>query len=89
MNNNSHGKKQKVEDYRKDFKFSNNKTFVTACNDRWWYSKITPPGYKWKPKTSSVNVKPNVSVPLARRDNFVHRRLWVLKAHDGKSQASN
>ncbi|GKC77579.1 retrovirus-related pol polyprotein from transposon TNT 1-94 [Tanacetum coccineum] len=27
---------------------------------RWWYSKITPPGYKWKPKTSTVNVKPNL-----------------------------
>nr|GFA00486.1 hypothetical protein [Tanacetum cinerariifolium] len=25
----------------------------------------------------------------ARRDNPIHRRLWVLKAHDGKSQASN
>ncbi|GJX44121.1 retrovirus-related pol polyprotein from transposon TNT 1-94 [Tanacetum coccineum] len=24
---------------------------------KWWYSKITPPGYKWKPKTSTVNVK--------------------------------
>ncbi|GKA33878.1 integrase, catalytic region, zinc finger, CCHC-type containing protein [Tanacetum coccineum] len=24
----------------------------------------------------------------ARRDNSIHRRLWVLKAHDGKSQAS-
>ncbi|GJS54219.1 retrovirus-related pol polyprotein from transposon TNT 1-94 [Tanacetum coccineum] len=24
----------------------------------------------------------------ARRDIFIHRRLWVLKAHDGKSQAS-
>ncbi|GKD06736.1 retrovirus-related pol polyprotein from transposon TNT 1-94 [Tanacetum coccineum] len=23
----------------------------------------------------------------ARRDNFIHRRLWVLKAHDRKSQA--
>ncbi|GKC84479.1 hypothetical protein Tco_1140196 [Tanacetum coccineum] len=27
---------------------------------RWWYSKITPPGYKWKPKTSTVNVTPNL-----------------------------
>ncbi|GJV83504.1 hypothetical protein Tco_1523402 [Tanacetum coccineum] len=27
---------------------------------KWWYSKITPPGYKWKPKTSIVNVKPNL-----------------------------
>ncbi|GJV73798.1 hypothetical protein Tco_1493793 [Tanacetum coccineum] len=212
MHNNSQGKKQQVEDHRRNFKFSNNKTSVTACNDslnaktsnvnfvcvtcgkcvlndnhdmcvlhyingvnsrtkqpivvpistrepkrnvnqsvatplkktvaaestnqkprsttrkqyehisktcRWWYSKITPPGYKWKPKTSTVNVKPNVSMPLgtksrttnisesitlrgstlsntplssnsfaARRDNSIHRRLWVLKAHDGKSQAS-
>ncbi|GJZ59630.1 retrovirus-related pol polyprotein from transposon TNT 1-94 [Tanacetum coccineum] len=86
---------------------------------KWWYSKITPPGYKWKPKTSTVNVKPNVSMPLgnksrtttilepttlrkstisntpsssnssaARRDNSIRHRLWVLKAHDGKSQAS-
>ncbi|GJS86457.1 hypothetical protein Tco_0769093 [Tanacetum coccineum] len=212
MHNNSQGKKQQVEDHCRNFKFSNNKTFVTACNDslnaktsivnfvcvtcgkcmlndnhdmcvlhyingvnsrtkqpivmpistrepkrnvnqsvatplkkivaiestnqksrsttrkqyehvsktcRWWYSKITPPGYKWKPMTSTVNVKPNVNMPLgnksrttnilesktlrgstlsntplsfnsfaARRDNFVHRRLWVLKTHDGKSQAS-
>nr|GEW31548.1 hypothetical protein [Tanacetum cinerariifolium] len=80
---------------------------------RWWYSKITPPGYKWKPKTSIMNVKPNVSMPLgtkskttnildsitlkgsnlsntplssnyfvARKDNPVHRRLWVLKGND-------
>nr|GEW60238.1 hypothetical protein [Tanacetum cinerariifolium] len=27
---------------------------------KWWYSKITPQGYKWKPKTSTVNVKPNL-----------------------------
>nr|GEV42170.1 retrovirus-related Pol polyprotein from transposon TNT 1-94 [Tanacetum cinerariifolium] len=85
---------------------------------KWWYSKITPPGYKWKPETSIVNVKPNVSMPLgnksrttnisesitlrgstlsntpsfsnsfaACRDNSIHRRLSVLKAHDRKSQA--
>ncbi|GJS54694.1 hypothetical protein Tco_0628056 [Tanacetum coccineum] len=23
---------------------------------RWWYSKITPPGYKWKPKSSAMNL---------------------------------
>ncbi|GJT70702.1 hypothetical protein Tco_1029988 [Tanacetum coccineum] len=33
MHNNSQGKKQQVEDYRRNFKFSNNKTSVTACND--------------------------------------------------------
>nr|GEV04468.1 copia protein [Tanacetum cinerariifolium] len=152
MHNNSEGKKQQVEDHRRNFKFSNNKTFVTACNDslnakpskvnfvcvtyvkcvlndnhdmrvlyyingvnymtkmpmavpisirehkrtmnqsaatplkrtvaakstnqnlrstirkqyvqisktcRRWYCKITPPGYKWKPKSRTVNVEPN------------------------------
>ncbi|GKA87915.1 hypothetical protein Tco_0809679 [Tanacetum coccineum] len=33
MHNNSEGKKQQVEDHHRNFKFSNNKTFVTACND--------------------------------------------------------
>nr|GEU70223.1 retrovirus-related Pol polyprotein from transposon TNT 1-94 [Tanacetum cinerariifolium] len=61
MLNNSQGKKQEVEDHRRNVKFSKNKTSVTACND-------------------SLN---------ARRDNPIHRRLWVLKAHDGKSQDSN
>ncbi|GJR08363.1 hypothetical protein Tco_0791015 [Tanacetum coccineum] len=30
----------------------------------WWYSKITPPGYKWKPKSKTGNVIPNINVPL-------------------------
>ncbi|GJY39010.1 retrovirus-related pol polyprotein from transposon TNT 1-94 [Tanacetum coccineum] len=128
MHNDSQGKKQQVEDHCRNFKFSNNKTFVTACNDnlnaktsgvnsktkmpmavpisirepkrtvsqsaatplkrtvavestnqkprstirkqyewisktcRWWYCKITPPGYKWKPKSKTVSVKPNLVV---------------------------
>ncbi|GKC04103.1 retrovirus-related pol polyprotein from transposon TNT 1-94 [Tanacetum coccineum] len=33
MPNNSQGKKQEVEDHCRNFKFSNNKTSVTACND--------------------------------------------------------
>ncbi|GJV99254.1 uncharacterized mitochondrial protein-like protein [Tanacetum coccineum] len=33
LHNNSQGKKQQVEDHRRNFKFSNNKTSVTACND--------------------------------------------------------
>ncbi|GJY99048.1 retrovirus-related pol polyprotein from transposon TNT 1-94 [Tanacetum coccineum] len=33
MPNNSQGKKQNVEDHRRNFNFSNNKTSVTACND--------------------------------------------------------
>nr|GEX26501.1 integrase, catalytic region, zinc finger, CCHC-type, peptidase aspartic, catalytic [Tanacetum cinerariifolium] len=33
MHNNSQGKKQEVEDQRRNVKFSKNKTSVTACND--------------------------------------------------------
>nr|GEU37409.1 hypothetical protein [Tanacetum cinerariifolium] len=86
----------------------------------WWYPKLTPSGYKWKPKFGKENVTLIVSMPLgsvsrianilerttsrhstvsntplpsnsfaARRDCPIHHRLWVLKAHDGKSQASN
>ncbi|GJS72825.1 retrovirus-related pol polyprotein from transposon TNT 1-94 [Tanacetum coccineum] len=33
QSNNSQGKKQEVEDHSRNFTFSNNKTFVTACND--------------------------------------------------------
>nr|GEX92348.1 integrase, catalytic region, zinc finger, CCHC-type, peptidase aspartic, catalytic [Tanacetum cinerariifolium] len=33
MHNNSEGKKQQVEDHRRNFMLSNNKTSVTACND--------------------------------------------------------
>ncbi|GJV93001.1 hypothetical protein Tco_1540814 [Tanacetum coccineum] len=85
----------------------------------WWYTKLTPPGYKWEPKSKTGNVKPNVSLTqgsesrttniskpktikgstlsntlvssntvAARRNYPAHRRLWVLKAHDVKSQAS-
>nr|GFA39566.1 integrase, catalytic region, zinc finger, CCHC-type, peptidase aspartic, catalytic [Tanacetum cinerariifolium] len=41
--NNSQGKKQEVEDHRRNVKFSKNKTSVTACND------------SLKAKTSNVN----------------------------------
>nr|GEY72811.1 hypothetical protein [Tanacetum cinerariifolium] len=43
MRNNSQGKKQEVEDQRRNVKLSKNKTFVTACND------------SLKAKTSNVN----------------------------------
>nr|GEV20985.1 retrovirus-related Pol polyprotein from transposon TNT 1-94 [Tanacetum cinerariifolium] len=153
VRNNSQGKKQDVEDHRRNVKFTKNKTSVTACNDSlnakslnvnfvcaicgkcvlnekndmcvlksrngvnsrtkmpvvvpistrepkrpitqfvakplrktvdsettnqkprnitrklyecvsktcsWWYSKFTPPGYNWKPKSKIGNVKPNL-----------------------------
>ncbi|GJU11991.1 retrovirus-related pol polyprotein from transposon TNT 1-94 [Tanacetum coccineum] len=42
------------------------------------------------PRCSTLSNTPLSSNSFAaRRDNSIHRRLWVLKAHDGKSQASN
>ncbi|GJY70110.1 hypothetical protein Tco_0473092 [Tanacetum coccineum] len=46
-----------------------------------------------EPKTvrgSTLSNTPLYSTSFAaRRDNSIHRQLWVLKAHDEKSQASN
>ncbi|GJT85867.1 retrovirus-related pol polyprotein from transposon TNT 1-94 [Tanacetum coccineum] len=149
MHNNSQGKKQEVEDHRRNFKFSNNKTPVTACNDSLnvktsnvkfvcvtcgkcvlndnhdlcvlYYingvnsrtkkptdvpistrkpkrnvnqSVTTPP--KKIVASESSNQKPRSTIrkqyeyvsKTSHRDNSVHRRLWVLIAHDEKSQAS-
>nr|GEX07157.1 hypothetical protein [Tanacetum cinerariifolium] len=30
----------------------------------WWYSKFTPSGYKWKPKSRKENVNPNFKIVL-------------------------
>ncbi|GJT72826.1 putative ribonuclease H-like domain-containing protein [Tanacetum coccineum] len=54
LHNNSQRKKQQVEDHRRNFKFSNNKTSVTT----------TPTGYKGEPKSKARNVNSNVSMPL-------------------------
>nr|GEX24007.1 putative reverse transcriptase domain-containing protein [Tanacetum cinerariifolium] len=148
MHNNSQGKKQQVEDHRRNLKFSNNKTFVAACNDSLnaktsnenfvcvTYGKcvlndnhdmcvlhyingvnsitkqpIAMPISTREPKRT---VNQSVATPLKRtvaadatnqkpistiwkkstvsntpsssnsfaahRDNFIHRRLWVLKS---------
>nr|GEU85650.1 hypothetical protein [Tanacetum cinerariifolium] len=159
MHNNSRGKKQEVEDQRRNVKLPKNKTSVTACNDSLnaktlnvnsvsvmcdkcvlhdkhdmyvlnsvgkpikktvalesnqkprnvtrklyervsktcscWYSKITPSGYKWKPKSRKENVNLNISMPLGNAsrtanviDTMTYRRstvsntpliLWELK----------
>ncbi|GJT83777.1 retrovirus-related pol polyprotein from transposon TNT 1-94 [Tanacetum coccineum] len=40
------------------------------------------------PRRSTLSNTPSSSNSFAaRKDNSIHRRLWVLKAHDGKSQA--
>ncbi|GKF81383.1 hypothetical protein Tco_0239985 [Tanacetum coccineum] len=42
------------------------------------------------PRCSTVSNTPLSSNSFAaRRDHSIHRRIWVLKAHDRKSQTSN
>nr|GEZ60638.1 hypothetical protein [Tanacetum cinerariifolium] len=38
----------------------------------WWYSKCTPSGYKWKPKSKKENVNSNVSMPLGNASRTVN-----------------
>ncbi|GJX78491.1 retrovirus-related pol polyprotein from transposon TNT 1-94 [Tanacetum coccineum] len=93
MHNNSQGKKQEVEDHRWNFKFSNNKTSVTACNDS---LNVKTSNVKTPNILESITLRRSTlsNTPLSSNsfatgsDNSVHHRLWVLKAHDEKSQAS-
>nr|GEZ47375.1 retrovirus-related Pol polyprotein from transposon TNT 1-94 [Tanacetum cinerariifolium] len=78
MCNSSQGKKQEVEDQRRNVKLSKNKTSVTACND-------SLNGYKWQPKSGKENVNPNVSMPLGNAsrtanvmDTMTFRRSTLL-----------
>nr|GFA01727.1 retrovirus-related Pol polyprotein from transposon TNT 1-94 [Tanacetum cinerariifolium] len=38
----------------------------------WWYSKFTPLGYKWKPKSGKENVNLNVSMPLGNASRIAN-----------------
>ncbi|GJW73535.1 hypothetical protein Tco_0132905 [Tanacetum coccineum] len=41
----------------------------------WWYPKITPPGYKWEPKSKLRNVNRNLKLLV----NFVEKFLRTVK----------
>ncbi|GJR81270.1 hypothetical protein Tco_0152055 [Tanacetum coccineum] len=58
---------------------------------RWWYFKITPTGYKWKPKSSTVNVKENVSMPLGikSRTTNILKPTTVRKSNVSNSPSSS
>nr|GFC54582.1 hypothetical protein [Tanacetum cinerariifolium] len=51
---------------------------------KWTYIKFTPSG-----RSIVSNTPLSFNSFAAHRDCSIHRRLWVLKAHNGKSQASN
>nr|GEW22718.1 ribonuclease H-like domain-containing protein [Tanacetum cinerariifolium] len=69
MHNNSQGKKQKVEDQRRNVKFSKNKTSVTACND------------SLNAKTLNVNSR-EFSIPRTPQQNGIAERknITLIKA---------
>nr|GEX27391.1 hypothetical protein [Tanacetum cinerariifolium] len=68
MLNNSQGKKQEVEDQRRNVKFSKNKTYVTACND------------SLNAKTSNVNFVCTTCRKCVLNEKHDMR---VLKSHNG------
>nr|GEV38643.1 Gag-Pol polyprotein [Tanacetum cinerariifolium] len=68
MLNNSQGKKQEVEDHRRNVKFSKNRTSVTACND------------SLKAKTSNVNFVYATSGKCVLNEKHDKR---VLKSYNG------
>ncbi|GJR99038.1 retrovirus-related pol polyprotein from transposon TNT 1-94 [Tanacetum coccineum] len=39
---------------------------------KWWWCKITLPVYKWKPKSRTVNIEPNVSMPLGTKSRITN-----------------
>nr|GFA58473.1 hypothetical protein [Tanacetum cinerariifolium] len=87
MRNNSQGKKQEVEDQRKNVKLPKNKTSVTACNDS-LYAKTLNVNFVSAMRSTVSNTPLSSNSFAARKDCPIYRQLWVLKAHDGKSQAS-
>nr|GEZ76263.1 retrovirus-related Pol polyprotein from transposon TNT 1-94 [Tanacetum cinerariifolium] len=87
MSNNIQGKKQEVEDQRRNVKCSKNKTFVTACNDSLNAKTLNVNSVSAMCDKCMLNDKHDMrstvsSTPLssnsfaARRDCPIHHRLW-------------
>ncbi|GJT76788.1 retrovirus-related pol polyprotein from transposon TNT 1-94 [Tanacetum coccineum] len=74
MSNNSQGKTQEVEDHRRNFKFSNSKTSVTACNN------------SLNAKTSNVNFVCVTCGKCVLNDNH---DLYVLHYINGMSSRTS
>ncbi|GJU80559.1 retrovirus-related pol polyprotein from transposon TNT 1-94 [Tanacetum coccineum] len=66
MRNNSQVKKMEVEDHHRNFKFSNNKTFVTACNDSLNVESRKPMAVPTSTKEPMRTVNQFVATPLRR-----------------------
>ncbi|GJU82340.1 retrovirus-related pol polyprotein from transposon TNT 1-94 [Tanacetum coccineum] len=78
MHNNSEGKKQQVEDHRRNFKFSNNKTSVTG-KDR--PPMLAPGNYvQWKSRIKRyIDTKPNNELIHYCLQNPPYKFKWTEK----------
>nr|GEX90548.1 hypothetical protein [Tanacetum cinerariifolium] len=74
MPNNSQMKKQDVEDHHRNFKFSNNKTFVTACND------------SLNAKTLNVNFVCVTCGKCILNDNHYMRLLYCINGMNSRTR---
>nr|GEY78730.1 hypothetical protein [Tanacetum cinerariifolium] len=54
----------------------------------WWYSKFTPSGYKWKPKSPTGNVNLNVSMPLRNASRTANVKDTMTSRHHTQDRAS-
>nr|GFD32416.1 hypothetical protein [Tanacetum cinerariifolium] len=94
LRSNSREKKLEVAEHRRNVKLPKNKMSVTACNDSLNAKTLNVKSvFAMCDKCVLLDkhdmcVFKSVAKP-PRRDYHIHRRLRVLKAHGGKSQASN
>ncbi|GJS77628.1 retrovirus-related pol polyprotein from transposon TNT 1-94 [Tanacetum coccineum] len=85
VSNNSQGKKQEVEDHRRNFKFSNNKTSVTACNDS--FECIRPRIKKTVATDSTVKKSRNITRKLY--EQLVEIILFIVDSGCSKHMTGN
>ncbi|GJS53015.1 retrovirus-related pol polyprotein from transposon TNT 1-94 [Tanacetum coccineum] len=94
MPNNSQGKKQEVEDHRRNFKTKMSMAVpISTREPKQTVNQSVATPLKRTVASESTNQKLRRTIRklyehVTRRYNSIHRRLWVLKEHDGKSQAS-
>ncbi|GJW14843.1 retrovirus-related pol polyprotein from transposon TNT 1-94 [Tanacetum coccineum] len=90
LHNNSQVKTKEVEDHHRNFKSITGNVQQNASLP---LGTISRTSNILKSKTLRGSTLSNTPLSsnsfVAHRDNHIHRRLWMLKAHDGESQASS
>nr|GFD11135.1 hypothetical protein [Tanacetum cinerariifolium] len=80
-------KKTVVSEYNKKPRNNVRKLYERVSKTcSWWYSKFTPSGYIWKPKSGKEHVNPNVSMPLGNASRTANVKDTMTS---GRSIVSN